>query len=194
MIPLAYANATPVIVANIGGAGELVEQNKTGFLFDVGDADSLRGALEKANSLTAEEYQKMSGNCLAQAQKFSVREYVDKLILPWGLTGYGERDIMNVNKNIMIDQNDIKMIQQAIEETVGEIFDKKIDPVRRAIDHVGRKADELSQEHADHKFKLKQIETMLNEDVGATMKDVEKLNKKVAALEVAMQRLQPAIC
>jgi|SRR3989339_335874 len=101
---------------------------------------------------------------------------------------------MNVNKNIMIDQNDIKMIQQAIEETVGEIFDKKIDPVRRAIDHVGRKADELSQEHADHKFKLKQIETMLNEDVGATMKDVEKLNKKVAALEVAMQRLQPAIC
>jgi len=82
VIPLAYANATSVIVANIGGAGELVEQNKTGFLFDVGDADSLRGALEKANSLTAEEYQKMSGNCLAQAQKFSVREYVDKLILP----------------------------------------------------------------------------------------------------------------
>ena len=82
VIPLAYANATPVIVAKIGGAGELVEQNKTGFLFEAGDVESLRGALEKAGALTAEVYQKMSENCLAQAQKFSVREYVDKLILP----------------------------------------------------------------------------------------------------------------
>jgi len=82
VIQLAYQNATPVIVANIGGAGELVEQNKTGFLFEAGDADSLRGALEKAGALSSEEDQKMSENCLASAKDFLLQKYVDKFLLP----------------------------------------------------------------------------------------------------------------
>lgn len=80
VIQLAYQNATPVIVADIGGAGELVEKGKTGFLFEAEDADSLRNALNMASALTDAEYEKMSRNCLNQIRDFSFRKYLEKLL------------------------------------------------------------------------------------------------------------------
>ena len=82
VIPLAYQNATPVIVANIGGAGELVKQNETGYLFESGDNDSLMEALKQVDSLGDEEYKRMSENCLAAVKDFPLQKYVDKLLLP----------------------------------------------------------------------------------------------------------------
>jgi len=81
VIPLAYQNATPVLVANIGGAEELVQDKETGCLFEAGDVDSLHRALEKAGALTNAEYEKLSRNCLALADEFSLQKYVDKVIL-----------------------------------------------------------------------------------------------------------------
>ena len=80
VIPLAYQNATPVIVANIGGAGELVQPDKTGFLFEAGNPDSLHGALARASTLRDEEYQRMGQNCLNEAKKYGVDEYIQKII------------------------------------------------------------------------------------------------------------------
>lgn len=80
VIPLAYQNATPVIVANIGGAGELVQDKETGFLFEAGNEDSLKNALDKANALTDVVYEKMSRNCLNQTNDFSLKKYVEQLL------------------------------------------------------------------------------------------------------------------
>jgi len=44
----AYAKGTPVIASNIGALAELVEDGKTGFLFDAGNVGSLVDCLKKA--------------------------------------------------------------------------------------------------------------------------------------------------
>lgn len=79
VIPLAYQNATPVIVANIGGAGELVQEKETGFLFDAGEAESFRVALNATSALTDTEYEGLSRNCLRRSGEFLLEKYLAAL-------------------------------------------------------------------------------------------------------------------
>ena len=80
VIPLAFQNATPVIVANIGGAAELVEEGKTGFMFEAGDGESMLNALNKAGKTLNEEYKDMSQGCQVRAEEFSVEKYLKQII------------------------------------------------------------------------------------------------------------------
>jgi glycosyltransferase involved in cell wall biosynthesis len=87
VIPLAFQDATPVIVANIGlpaqagGAGELVKSGETGFLFEAGDANSFKSTLNAAMALPDAEYARVSQNCLTRASDFALEKYVDKIAL-----------------------------------------------------------------------------------------------------------------
>lgn len=65
----AYATGTPVIGARIGGIPEIVEGGETGFVFEPGDVGSLRGAIERAQSLSADAYEAMRTKALAFARE-----------------------------------------------------------------------------------------------------------------------------
>jgi glycosyltransferase involved in cell wall biosynthesis len=80
VIPLAFQNATPVIVANIGGAAELVDEGKTGFAFEAGNEESLLNALNKVDQISDVEYKEMSQTCQVQAENFSVEKYLERII------------------------------------------------------------------------------------------------------------------
>jgi glycosyltransferase involved in cell wall biosynthesis len=80
VIQLAFQNGVPVIVADIGGAAELVENNKTGFVFTVGNEESFAVALKRANNLSVEDYKKMVDACLIKAEEFGLGEYVEKVL------------------------------------------------------------------------------------------------------------------
>ena len=81
VIPLAYKNATPVIVADIGGAAELIYEGRTGFKFEAGNEQSFLLALEKAKVLPLTEYTAMSKNCLEETKEFSVEKYISEIII-----------------------------------------------------------------------------------------------------------------
>lgn len=76
-----YSLGTPVIGANIGGIPEIVEEGKTGYLFESRDAKMLEQQIAKATSITDEEYRKMSEAAYAFYQKnFSKTAHYDKLM------------------------------------------------------------------------------------------------------------------
>jgi glycosyltransferase involved in cell wall biosynthesis len=56
----AYSYGKPVIGARIGGIPEIIEENKTGFLFEPGDVVELEKLLLKAKFLSSTEYEEMS--------------------------------------------------------------------------------------------------------------------------------------
>jgi glycosyltransferase involved in cell wall biosynthesis len=51
----AYALGKPVIGADIGGIPELILENETGFSFRSGDAHALAAALQRMNSISADD-------------------------------------------------------------------------------------------------------------------------------------------
>lgn len=57
-----FACGTPVIASNIGGIPELVEEGKTGYLFDAGSSDSLVQAMSRAGAQSS-HWLKMSQRC-----------------------------------------------------------------------------------------------------------------------------------
>ena len=57
-----YSMGRPVIAASIGGLAEIVDDGKTGFLFEPGNVSSLVGAMDRALSLPREEIIKMGRN------------------------------------------------------------------------------------------------------------------------------------
>lgn len=72
---------TPVIGSKIGGIPELVEENSNGYLFLSGEQDSLALAIQKANSLSIEEYQYQCDYSLKIAkERFDNTVYYKKLI------------------------------------------------------------------------------------------------------------------
>jgi len=79
VIQLAFGGGVPVIVADVGGAAELVENERTGFVFAAGDEESFAGALKKAKALSAEEYANMSRRCLLKLEEFDIDEYIKKV-------------------------------------------------------------------------------------------------------------------
>lgn len=69
---------TPVVGADIGGIPELIDDGKTGFLFESGNAEALESAVKKIteNEAKAEE---MSKNCL-KTRFDTIEEYTEKLL------------------------------------------------------------------------------------------------------------------
>ncbi len=56
----AYSHGKPVIGSAIGGIPEIIEEGKTGYLFQAGDETELTQALLKADKLSEADYQQMS--------------------------------------------------------------------------------------------------------------------------------------
>lgn len=77
----AYTLGVPVIAANIGGIPEIVEDKKTGFLFESRSKDDLLNKLQLAEALSGEDYSNMKMNCkLFSDMKFKREEYAGRLI------------------------------------------------------------------------------------------------------------------
>ncbi|MDO9254599.1 MAG: glycosyltransferase [Bacteroidales bacterium] len=77
----AYSFGKPVIGSRIGGIPEIIEENKTGYLFNPGNESELEAVLKRADSLPDEEYQVMSMNARALAEKlFNPETHYNELI------------------------------------------------------------------------------------------------------------------
>ena len=77
----AYSMGVPVIGARIGGIPEIVDEGKTGFLFESGNVESLEKAVEQSLTVGAEEYGAMKKNALAFAKEhFDSNKYKERLI------------------------------------------------------------------------------------------------------------------
>lgn len=77
----AYSMGVPVIGARIGGIPEIIEERRTGFLFESGSLDSLNTAIEKSCALSDNEYLAMKGQARAFAYKnFNNDRHFEKLI------------------------------------------------------------------------------------------------------------------
>ncbi|MDE6489717.1 MAG: glycosyltransferase family 4 protein [Muribaculaceae bacterium] len=75
-----YALGTPVIGARIGGIPEIIDDGRTGLLFESGDTDSLVAAIRRAGSMTSGELAAMRDNAIAFAQaNFDTANYVSRL-------------------------------------------------------------------------------------------------------------------
>jgi len=62
---------TPVIGAKIGAIPELIEDNKNGFLFEQGNMENLFQTIVKANTLSLEEYLRMSESAWKKSELYS---------------------------------------------------------------------------------------------------------------------------
>lgn len=68
-----YCYGVPVIGSKIGGIPEIIEENKTGFLYEVANVEELKLVLKKAHDLSQKSYSKM---------KFAAREFAEKNFSP----------------------------------------------------------------------------------------------------------------
>ncbi len=76
-----YSYGKPVIGANIGGIPEIIEDGKTGYLFESGNSDNLVSMVSKAGSLSDKEYEKMSKNARQFAEdNFNPEIHYQKLL------------------------------------------------------------------------------------------------------------------
>jgi len=74
----AYARGIPVLAADIGALSEIVKENQTGWLFKVGDWYDLRRRLEFIIN-NHQVINKLSNNCLKEAEKYSLINYLKEL-------------------------------------------------------------------------------------------------------------------
>ena len=76
----AMSQGKPVIVSNIGGLPEIVEDGKTGYICKPFDCEDLKVCIEKVFSLSADEYKVMSKNAVISAKEnFNPENYINKL-------------------------------------------------------------------------------------------------------------------
>lgn len=75
---IAYNYDLPVIASDIDGFAERVEDGKNGFLFHVNDKESLKNAITKAVSMSADEYQEMKGSLKEYVKRNNSLEAVSK--------------------------------------------------------------------------------------------------------------------
>ena len=74
------AAQTPIIGAHIGGIPELVEEGRTGFTFESGNAVDLRDVLMRAVDVRQGEYQRMQHACLEYVRQRCLQmDYVKQL-------------------------------------------------------------------------------------------------------------------
>ena len=73
------ALGTPVIGANIGGIPELIDNGRTGLIFESGKAEELKMCIEQIvyNDKTSEE---MANHCISSNTLMDVSDYVHKLL------------------------------------------------------------------------------------------------------------------
>ena len=76
-IPEAYRYGLPVIGSRIGGIPEMIQENKTGFLFNSGDVSGLVSLLR---SISLEKLRAMSHNCRKAAEKYGMETHLEKLL------------------------------------------------------------------------------------------------------------------
>lgn len=77
----AYANGKPVIAARIGGITEIVVENKTGFLYEMGSVDQLTQNIIIASKIQNEEYLELSKNARKFSEdNFSEKKHYDELL------------------------------------------------------------------------------------------------------------------
>lgn len=77
----AYSMGVPVIGAKIGGIPEIVEEGKTGFLFESGNVESLEDSLSLSLALNDDDYALMRKNAIHYAEEhFNSRSYVKRLV------------------------------------------------------------------------------------------------------------------
>ena len=76
-----YSLGVPVIGAKIGGIPEIVEEGKTGLLFESGNVDRLRDCISSSLALEEEDYQQMRRNARRFADlKFNPDKYISDLL------------------------------------------------------------------------------------------------------------------
>lgn len=76
-----YSLGTPVIGSNLGGIPEIIEDGKTGYIFEHRNSKQLESVLILASNLTDSKYQVMAENAYHfYKNNFSDREYVEKLM------------------------------------------------------------------------------------------------------------------
>ena len=75
----AWQSGIPVLASNFGGLPELVQENKTGWLFKAGDIQDLKNKLEKIYKNRTQLGQ-MSKHCLEKIKEFSVENYIEKIL------------------------------------------------------------------------------------------------------------------
>ena len=76
-----YAAGVPVIGAKIGGIPEIIEDGRTGYLFDSGNKEELVKMINRSNLLDDNEYWTMCDAALKFAKDhFSRDEYYPKLM------------------------------------------------------------------------------------------------------------------
>lgn len=73
----AYRYGLPVIGSNIGGIPEMIQENKTGFLFEPGDTSGLASVLQR---ISLEKLRTMSHYCRKAAEKYRMEAHLEKLI------------------------------------------------------------------------------------------------------------------
>ena len=84
----------PLIVSNIGGLPELVENGVNGYLCDPGDSDKLKQVIDKLYSLSNSEYEMMCVNSLKMAiDLFDYNKYYKKF-----MSNYYDSKEMNICK------------------------------------------------------------------------------------------------
>lgn len=73
----AFNHGLPVIASNLGGIIEMIQENKTGFLFKPGDIESLVKIM--SHVLKGDNLNDLSQNCWQRAKKYSLNIYIKKL-------------------------------------------------------------------------------------------------------------------
>ena len=70
-----FSNSVPVIGSDYGGISELIDENKKGYLFKMGDPNSLMVSIRKAIDIHPKSYEKMKSVCLQFAKTNFGSEY-----------------------------------------------------------------------------------------------------------------------
>ncbi len=77
----AYSMGTPVIGARIGGIPEIIDEGKTGYIFESGNPQDLEESILKANAMSQNDYDKMRETAFVfYKNHFSPETHYSKLI------------------------------------------------------------------------------------------------------------------
>lgn len=77
----AYSNGKPVIGSKLGGIPEIIVNNETGYLYEIGNIKNFTDVLQKASSISLADYQLMSQKSrLFAKENFSEEIHYDNLI------------------------------------------------------------------------------------------------------------------
>ena len=76
-----YTLRTPVIGSNLGGIPEIIDEGKTGYKFESGNADELAKVIDRCNAIGEKEYSAMTENAKRFAdEKFGKENYYNRLM------------------------------------------------------------------------------------------------------------------